>query len=68
MEIGPLNPVGMGAPVDLPSTVPDGLPIIRQIVTAVRRLNESELLGQNRDLMFVRDPDTQQPVIQILEL
>jgi uncharacterized FlaG/YvyC family protein len=37
------------------------------MVAAVREINKAELMGQNRELNFTRDPQTRQPVIQILD-
>ena len=38
-----------------------------RLIAAVRALNKSEFFGNDRELMFSRDPETQKPVIQILE-
>jgi len=65
MDIGPMNRVGLTAPVTAPTQTREDPSNVRQIVTAIRGLNKSELLGQNRELAFVRDPSTQRPVIQI---
>jgi uncharacterized FlaG/YvyC family protein len=68
MEIGPINPLNMNAPVTTTSSTPqDSASFVRQIVTAIRGLNKTELLGQGRELAFVRDPNTQKPIIQILD-
>ena len=66
MGIGPLNRVMMTQPVDAPATVKDEQTMVRQIITAIRGLNKSELLGQDRTLSFTRDPETHRPVIRIL--
>lgn len=67
MGIGPLNRVTFTLPVDTPAPLKDDESMVRQIVTAIRGLNKSELLmGQNRSLSFTRDPDTHRPVIQIV--
>jgi len=67
MEIGPINPINANAPVNTPATTQDGVAFIRQLVTAIRGLNKSELLGQGRELSFTRDPQTNRPVIQIVD-
>jgi uncharacterized FlaG/YvyC family protein len=67
MGIGPVNPLSMSAPVYTASTEQDNASFVRQIVTAIRGLNKSELLGQGREIAFTRDPETQRPVIQIVD-
>jgi flagellar protein FlaG len=67
MDIGSVGRISFAAPVDVPSTGQDNQVAVRQIVTAVRGLNKSEMLGQERQLAFLRDPETQRPVIQILD-
>jgi len=41
--------------------------MVRQIVTAIRGLNQSEMMAPDRQLTFMLDPRTQRPVIQIVE-
>jgi len=65
MEIGPINPLNMSVPVSTTTAPQDNASFVRQIVTAIRGLNKSELLGQGREIAFTRDPETQRPVIQI---
>ena len=67
MEIGSVGRISFAAPVDISSPGQDSQVAVRQIVTAVRGLNKSEMLGQERQLAFLRDPETQRPVIQILD-
>jgi uncharacterized FlaG/YvyC family protein len=67
MEIGSVGRISFAAPVDVPSTGQENQAAFRQIVTAIRGLNKSEMLGQERELTFLRDPETQRPVIQIVD-
>jgi len=67
MDIGPLNRVNIGAPVNPAPAAQEDPAMNRQIVTAIRALNESELMGPNRQLTYTRDTKTQQPVIRIVE-
>ena len=67
MAIGPLSSVNMSAPVNTVPAQQETTSSVRQIVTAIRGLNKSELLGQGRELTFRRDPQTQHPVIQIID-
>ena len=50
MGIGPVNRVSMSVPVDSATGSGENAETLRQIITAVRTLNSSELLGQQREL------------------
>ena len=39
---------------------------MKQLVTAIRALNKSELFGQDRQLQFARDPGTRMMVIKVV--
>ena len=66
MQIGPTNTLMPAAPVD-PNPVSNHDPmLLKQVVTAVRALNQSELYGQDRQLQFARDPGTKTMVIKIV--
>jgi len=67
MEIRPVNPVGVSAPVNATTPTADHDQSVRPLVTAVRMVNKAELLGQGRELSFRRNPETRQPVIAILD-
>jgi len=67
MDIGPLNRVNIAAPVTPAPAAQENPATTRQIVTAIKALNESELMGPNRQFTYTRDPKTQQPVVQIVE-
>jgi flagellar protein FlaG len=67
MDIRPVNSVGAGAPVVSAPTSAQNNATARQIVSAVREINKSELMGEGRQLTFTRDPETRQPVIQIVD-
>ena len=66
MGIGPIHAVNMTAPANATATdsklVPDS-----QVVSAVQELNQSELMGEDRELAYRRDPKTGQFVVQILK-
>lgn len=67
MEIGPLNRVNP-APAVYASPVPQAEPVrAREIVTAVRALNQTEFLGKDHQMTFVSDPRTHQMVIRIVD-
>jgi uncharacterized FlaG/YvyC family protein len=64
MNIDPLHSLNA-----LPAVEPvrnDDPAISRQVATAVRAINQSELYGEDRQLQFARDPDTKSMVIQVV--
>jgi len=65
MQIDPLNSL-KAAPAIEPVRNEDPA-ISRQLATAVRALNQSELYGQDRQLQFARDPETKRVVIKIVQ-
>jgi uncharacterized FlaG/YvyC family protein len=67
MQIGSVNSTN---PVPSTATAPvenDQSTNVRQLATAVRALNQSELYGQDRQFQFSRDPSSHQVVIKILD-
>jgi len=67
MEIRPIDSAGAIATATNSNLQAENEFPLRQVVTAVREINKSELLGQGRQLNFTRDPDTHKPVIQIVD-
>ena len=66
MDISALNRIAQ----DLP-TVATPVPVEkaaenRQIVQAVKALNKTEMFGQDNDLVFQRDQETQKMVVKIV--
>jgi uncharacterized FlaG/YvyC family protein len=65
MQIDPLNSLSA-----LPAIEPvrnNDPAITRQLATAVRALNKSDLYGQDRQLEFARDPTTKMMVIRLVQ-
>jgi uncharacterized FlaG/YvyC family protein len=65
MQIDPLNSLSA-----LPAMEPvrnNDPAITRQLATAVRALNKSDLYGQDRQLEFARDPATKMMVIRLVQ-
>jgi flagellar protein FlaG len=64
VEISPLSGISLTAPVDpTPRWQQDAA--TRQIVSAVQELNKTELFGENRQLQFSRDQNTNRVIIKI---
>jgi len=67
MQIGPTNSMMPAPPVDPTPTSTQDQVSLKQVATAVRALNQSELYGQDRELQFARDPGTKTMVIKVVQ-
>ena len=67
MGMNSIHPVGLSAPAISGTTSAESGAMDREIVAAVRSANKSELLGQDRELTYRREPKTGRMVIQIVE-
>jgi len=67
MEIVPVN---RNSQQPTPTTVPvipvDKVTENREVVQAVKALNNTEMFGQDNELMFQRDPQTQRMVVRVV--
>ena len=67
MQIGPVNSLTPAPAVD-PTPVANQDPtFLKQVATAVRAINQSELYGQDRELQFARDPSTKTMIIKVVQ-
>jgi len=69
MDIGPVPPKvpGYPAPVTTSEPAQQELAQNRELIQAVKALNEAGLLGQNNELTFALDRQTQRPVVRIVD-
>ncbi len=67
MEIHSMYGVSQTMPIDPAPKSREDADAQQAVVTAVRALNKSELLGSDRQLQFTRDSQTQRMVIQIVD-
>jgi flagellar protein FlaG len=67
MDINPVNGVNGLPPVTVSPPTPEQVAANRQIVQAVKAVNQAELLGDNTELTFSMDRQTQRPVIQLVD-
>ena len=67
MQIGPTNSMMPAPPVDPTPNSNQDPAFLKQVATAVRALNQSELYGQDRELQFARDPGTKTMVIKVVQ-
>ena len=66
MEINPVRPAAATATAIDPVKNQDAAQT-RQLVQAVKALNQSELYGQDRELQFARDPQSHMVVIKVVQ-
>ena len=67
MQIGPTSSMMPAPPVDPNPATNQDPAFLKQVSTAVRALNQSELYGQDRELQFARDPKTKTMVIKVVQ-
>lgn len=67
MEIPRVDSIGVANAVSVPTPANEKDVPIHQMVSAVNQVNQSELMGEGRQLAFTRDPQTRRPVIQIID-
>ena len=67
MEISPLYRINPLTPIDLAANSGNLAEIPRAVVAAVRALNKSQLFGEQKQMLFARDQETQKTVIRIVE-
>jgi flagellar protein FlaG len=66
MEISAVNSILSSATAPSPVKSPEAQAESRQLIRAVKKLNESELLGNNNELTFVLDRETKRPLVRIV--
>jgi len=64
MAVDPISRLGLSAPLNSMPTAKSDSATNRQIVQAVQDVNRSELMGQDRELVYRRDPKTGHMVVQ----
>jgi flagellar protein FlaG len=66
MEIGYIN-MTQPAPATVQPTSFEGQTENREMIKAVKALNQTELFGQNNELTFVLDRETHRPLVRIID-
>jgi flagellar protein FlaG len=67
MQIGSVNSTAAVSATATPLVENEQSANTRQVLTAVRALNQSELYGQDRQFQFSRDPSSHQVVIKVVD-
>ncbi len=57
---------GAGVPAQSDQARPSQLAEYREIIQAVRTVNAGEMLGQDNELSFLLDQETQRPVLRVV--
>jgi uncharacterized FlaG/YvyC family protein len=67
MDVNALNRITQALPAAATAIPVDKAAENREVVQAVKALNNTEMFGQNNDLVFQKDPQTQRMVIKIID-
>ncbi len=66
MEITPIDRTAPPQPAPTPTIPVDKAAENREVVRAVKALNGTEMFGQENQLQFRRDPETQRMVVRVV--
>jgi uncharacterized FlaG/YvyC family protein len=66
MDVSALNRITQALPAVATSTPAEQVLQNRQVVQAVKALNKTEMFGEDNDLVFQRDPQTQKMVVKVV--
>ena len=66
MEVNALSRITQALPAVATAVPVDAVAENREVVQAVKALNKTEMFGQDNDLIFQRDPQTQRMVVKVV--
>ena len=66
MDVNALNRITQALPAVATAVPVDTAAENREVVQAVKALNKTEMFGQENDLVFQRDPQTQKMVVRVV--
>jgi uncharacterized FlaG/YvyC family protein len=66
MDVNSLNRIMQAPPAEVPAIPTDQVAENREIIQAVKALNSSEMLGEDNQLTFQKDRDTQRMVVRVV--
>jgi flagellar protein FlaG len=67
MDISGVNRSGPAAPASVPAAAVENSAQNREVIQAVKALNAAEMFGDNNELQFQKDPQTQRMVVRIVD-
>ena len=66
MDVNVMNRITQAMPAVATPVPVDAATENREVVQAVKALNKTEMFGQDNDLVFQRDPQTQRMVVKVV--
>jgi len=66
MDINALSRITQAMPAAATAITPDKAAENREVVQAVKALNNTQMFGEDNDLVFQKDPQTQRMVIKVV--
>ena len=66
MDVNALSRITQALPAAATAIPPDKAAENRQVVQVVKAVNQSEMFGEDNDLVFQKDPDTQRMVVKVI--
>ncbi len=66
MDVNSLNRIAQASPAAATPVPAENASENRQVVQAVKALNQSEMFGEQNGLEFQRDPDTKRMVVKVV--
>ncbi len=67
MDVTGVNRSGPAAPASVPTAPVEANRQDREVIQAVKALNGAELFGEQNELEFRRDPQTQRMVVRLVD-
>lgn len=66
MDVSALSRITQALPAVATAVAPDKASENREVVQAVKALNQTEMFGEDNDLVFQKDPQTQRMVVKVV--
>jgi flagellar protein FlaG len=66
MDVNALSRITQALPAAATTVPADKAAENRQVVQAVKALNQSEMFGEENDLVFQKDPDSRRMVVKVI--
>lgn len=66
MDVTSMNRVAQAPPAAVPSIPADQVAQNRQVIQAVKALNNTEMFGHDNELLFVKDGQSQRMVVRVV--
>ncbi len=66
MDVNPVNRIVQTVPTSAATLPSDQAAQLRELVQAVKALNQTEMFGQENELQFQRDPATRRMIIRVV--